>query len=403
MKTVWILNHYAVLPSEAGSTRHFEILSRLVDKDWTAVVLAASFSHWQKKQRVAVYRFFTDHLEKQVRFRFIWTPRYTNNGVLRMINMFFYFILILTPGVTRGLSKPSVIVGSSVHPLAAWAAQILARRHNVPFIYEVRDLWPETLIAMNRIKQNSISARFMRWLEKRLFQRAQKIIVLLPHAELYISRYGIDENKIEWIPNGVALNRGISSEKNNEAFTIMYAGAHGEANGLDVILDAIKILKERRVSKPLCFRFIGEGESKQKLINKMLEYGLDNVKFEKGVSKNKIPELLSEADAFIISVNDLPRLYQYGISMNKIFDYMAAGKPVIAALSAANNPIIEANAGITVEPGRADELADAIEKVTKMSEDERNTLGRHGQEYIKKYHDYDVLAKKFNALLDNVV
>jgi len=403
VKTVWILNHYAVLPSETGSTRHYEMASRLFEKGWSCVIIAASFSHWEKKQRIDKRKLYFDLLHQYVNFRFIWTPPYKNSGILRIINMMFYFVCILMPGAAKDLPEPSAIIGSTVHPLAAWAAQILAARHDVPFIYEVRDLWPETLIAMERIKQDSISARLMRWLEKRLFQRAQKIIVLLPQADIYISRYGIDEKKIEWIPNGVDLSAGIEGHKKSDVFTIMYTGSHGEANSLDVILGAAKRLKQRKLGASLCFRFIGEGESRQKLINKALELGLDNVFFERGVSKSKIPGLLSGADAFIISVNDLPRLYQYGISMNKIFDYMAAGKPIIAALSAANNPIMEANAGITVKPGNPEELADAIEKMANMSVEERDKLGKHGREFVEKFHDYDVLSEKFNRLLNSVV
>ncbi len=403
VKTAWILNHYAVLPSETGSTRHFEIATRLAEKNWTCVVLAASFSHWERKQRISGYRCFADITQGKVSFRFIWTPSYSNNGISRVINMLSYFVCILLPCATKRLPKPDVIIGSSVHPLAALAAQILARRYGVPFVFEVRDLWPQTLIAMKHLDGHGLTAKLMYFLERWLYKHACKIIVLLPYAFSYITQYGISRNKIEWIPNGVDISSNPRKCKHPNILTFMYIGAHGEANGLDVILDAIKSIKGKEFSVSLTYRFIGEGEAKERLIARARKNGLDNVIFEKGVPKNRVAELLAEADVLILAVRDLPELYQYGISMNKIFDYMAAEKPIVAALSAANDPIRDANAGITVAADRPAELGDAIARLAMMPADERKILGKNGRDYVAKYHDYAVLSEKYNTLLSELL
>ena len=403
VKTVWILNHYAVLPSETGSTRHYEIANRLVKKNWATVIFAASFSHWERIQRIRGLSCFLDRTENQIKFRFIRTPSYNRNGILRIMNMLVFFITILIPRATKNLSKPDVIIGSSVHPLAAWAAQILAARYKVPFVFEVRDLWPQTLIALQRIDKHSIAAKMMYWLEKKLCQQADKIIALLPNLNLYISQFDVGIEKIEWIPNGVNVCEVPDVRIKNEKFTIMYVGAHGEANALETVIDCINILKNDDSEINICFRFIGEGDRKHELIQISNNYSLTNISFENGVPKSDVPGLMAAADAFIISAKDLPELYKYGVSMNKIYDYMLAGRPVIIAMEASNNPVEEAGAGICVRPESPPELAAAIKNLMKLPKDDLHQYGVNGRKYVEKFHSYDQLAEKFERLLNDLI
>jgi len=403
VKVVWILNHYAVLPDESGSTRHYLLAKGILNEGWQTIILASSFSHWNKLQRFKGFHLFQDRTEKSIIFRFIKTPGYLSNNLLRILNMVAYFLNILIPASTSGLPRPDIIVGSSVHPLAALAAALLAKKYHVPFVFEVRDLWPETLIAMNRILENGFVANLLGRLERFLYTRADKIIVLLPNAHTYIEKFNVNTDKIKWIPNGVAINNSSVTVKRAEVFTIMYLGSHGEANAIEIIIEAIKLLRTRPLPVSILFRFIGEGEMKEKLINMAKEYGLENVSFEQGVPKNDVSDILSEADAFLISVRNLPRLYQYGVSMNKIYEYMSNGKPVICALSAANNPVKEANAGITVEAENPILISDAIEKLITMSDEERSVLGRNGRSYVKQNHDYKILAQSFNNILNELI
>lgn len=401
-KTVWILNHYAVLPEETGGTRHYALARRLAEHGWQCEIIAASYSHWENRQRITGSDACLDRCAGSVRFRFVRTPAYTGNGVSRVVNMLCYFLRVLRPRSVSGLSTPDVIIGSSVHPLAALAAQRLAVRYGVPFIFEVRDLWPQTLIAMGRIRGHGITAGVLRALEKYLYRRAARIIVLLPKAGDYIKRYDIPARKLVWIPNGVDIDSEASAPANGNPFVITYLGAHGQANSLDTILDAVALLGERRLPVQTVFRFVGEGEQKQRLVRKSIELDLDNVAFENGVPKSRVPAVLSEADALIIAVQDLPELYSYGVSMNKLYDYMASARPVIIAMNAANNPVLEAGAGICVSPGDPAQLADAIESLVNMPAEQRARLGENGRQYVEQNHDYDRLADKLAALLNDV-
>jgi len=405
MKHVWILNHYAQEPGGAGGTRHHSLARHLLSHGWKASVIAASVELNTGHQRLADdERQRTDDFDG-VTFLWVRTPQYKDNGGGRMNNMLVYTFRVLMPSVTRGLDRPEVIVGSSVHPFAAWSGAILARRFRVPFIFEVRDLWPQTLVDMGRLRADGLVTRALRWLEKWLYQRADRIVVLLPKAADYIVPLGVPADKIVWIPNGVELV-GYPEPLQpavRDTFTLMYFGAHGQANGLDCLMKAMAELEKMPAMAHVRLRMIGDGPLKPYLLNLARDLGLNNVEFGAPVPKQQIPALAAEADGFVISVLDLPQLYRYGISMNKLFDYFAAARPIVIASSAANNPIEEAGAGITVHPGDPVALAKAIVSLVASPADQRVAMGRAGRTYVEKNHDFRILAAKLAATLNEVV
>lgn len=302
------------------------------------------------------------------------------------------------------LPRPDAIIGSSVHPLAAWAGAKWADRLGVPFIFEVRDLWPQTLVDMGRLSSGGIMARSLYRLEKILYKRADRIVVLLPRASEYIERLGIQSDKVVCIPNGVDLADfpEIPLPKERNIFELMYFGAHGNANNLANLLNAMMILRRRGASKTLRLRLIGDGPLKVELQAQARKNNFDNVFFEPPVSKERIPSLAAEADGFVLTWCNLPGIYRFGISPNKLFDYMAAGRPIVIALDAANNPVEEAGAGITVHPEDPESLADAIEKITRSTYQERVEYGKNARRYVEVNHDFPILARKLSLTLDSV-
>jgi glycosyltransferase involved in cell wall biosynthesis len=405
MKHVWILNHYAQEPCGAGGTRHYSLARHLLAHGWKASVIAASVELNTGHQRL-------EDNERQritdfdgVTFLWVRTPQYVGSGGGRMKNMLVYTFRVLLPSVTRDLDKPDVIVGSSVHPFAAWSGAILARRYGVPFVFEVRDLWPQTLVDMGRLRTAGLVTKVLRWLEKWLYQRADRIVVLLPKAADYIVPLVVPADKIVWIPNGVEL-AGYPEPPQPpvwDVFTLMYFGAHGQPNGLDCLLKAMAELKKIPAMAHVRLRMIGGGPLKPYLLDLARDLGLDNVEFGAPVPKQEIPALAAEADVFVITVLDLPKLYRYGISMNKLFDYFAAARPVVIASSAANNPVEEAGAGITVPPGDSVALAKAIATLVTLPADQRAAMGRAGRAYVETKHDFRILAAKLAVTLSEVV
>ena len=405
MKTVWILNHYAMTPDKPGGTRHYCLAKSLLLHGWHATLIAGSVEHISGSQRLAPHE--VSRVEEVTGIPFLWlrTPQFKGNGLGRIINMLSYSLRVLRHKHTQLLPRPDLIIGSTVHPFAAMAGALLARRHGVPFIFEVRDLWPQTLIDLGRLSPRSLVARALSRLEKWLYLEASRVVVLLPKAAQYIERLGIPATKVVWIPNGVDLSafpvRDAAARMPDTPFVLMYFGAHGQANGLECILAAMQLVSRHIAPELITLRMIGDGPLKPDLIALAQRLGLTNVSFHPPVPKDAIPALAGEADAFVISVLDLPLLYRYGISMNKLFDYLASARPIIIASAAANNPVDDAKAGITVAPADPEQMAVAIRQLFNCSADERMQMGRAGRRYVEQHHGFDQLASRLASTMDD--
>lgn len=406
LKQVWMLNHYAQEPGGAGGTRHFHLAEHLPAFGWQATVIAASVELNTGRQRLAPDEAYRHETIAGIPFLWIRTPEYRGSGGGRAINMLAYTVRALLPRYTRELPRPDAIIGSSVHPFAALAGAILARRHRAPFIFEVRDLWPQTLIDMGRLHEHSPMTWILRRLERWLYQRATRIVVLLPRAVEYIAPLGIAQNRVVWIPNGVDLSlfptTAPRSRNVGDPFVLMYFGAHGQANGLDNILQAMKRVAERTIPGAIHLRMIGDGPLKPGLVKLAEQLGLSQVSFEPPVPKSEIPQRAAEADAFVFNLIDTP-VFRFGISSNKLFDFMAGARPIIFCSNASNNPVREAQAGITVPPGDPEALAQAILTLAQTSEEERYRLGVAGRRYVEENHSFDRLAGRLALTLDSAI
>ena len=407
-KNVWILNHYAKTPDMAGGTRHFDLSQELVKKGYKVTIFTSGFEHSSKRYiKIKPKDKFRVENINDVRFVWLNTIPYYGNNWRRIINMISYGVRALR--VAKKFEKPNVIIGSSVHPFAVVAAWWLAKRYKVRFIFEVRDLWPQTAVEMGVIKSKGIPARILYAWEKFMYKKANKIIVLLPDAKKYIESKGISAEKIVWIPNGVNLEQfnnpkqlGPDSNlaqllrKNKNKFKVIYTGAHGPANGLNVVVKAASILQKNH--NEVQFFLIGNGVEKEKLQYNAEKYNLKNIHFFSSIPKEQIPGLLQYADLLLHCLAPV-NVFKYGISPNKVFDYLVSGKPVIMSVKTSNNIVQEAGVGITVEPGNAEAFAKGIVKIQEMAPEERQKLGANGRVYVEKYHSSKILVEKLEKIL----
>lgn len=403
MRSVWIVNHYAQEPGGPGGTRHHALARHLPEHGWQATIIAGSSELNTGRQRLAPGESSRRESHEGVPFCWLRAESHAGRGS-RLLGMLAFALRVVGTACLRDLPPPDAVIGSSVHPFAAWAGLRLARRYRVPFIFEVRDLWPQTLVDMGAAKEGSLAVRLLRRLEVHLYKAAGRIVVLMPKADDYIARLGIARDRIVWIPNGVDLADAEPSPlpPPREFFSLMYFGAHGQANGLDNMLAAMARLTGFGLERPVRLRLIGDGPSKPALVVQARQMGLNNVVFEPPVPKAAIPALAAEADAFVVNLIDLP-LYRYGISLNKLFDYLAAGRPIVFAGASANNPVAEAGAGITVAPGDPLALAEAIARIAALPEPERAEMGRNAYAYVRTHHDFRLLARRLADCLDAAV
>ncbi len=391
--TIWLINHYALTPEQAGGTRHYDIASELIRRGHDVTIIASSF-HYATFNEMKNYPEQSDFLIEMIDgVRFVWvrTKPYQGNGIGRVRNML-EFTWKLRHLRELELRKPEIIVGSSVHLFAVYGAYRLAKHYSVPFVMEVRDIWPQTLIDMGVSKWHPF-VLLLRWLEPFLYRHADMIITLLPRAVEHIETFGIDPRKIIWVSNGVDMrpteNVPAVQRLNPKQFNVLYTGTMGTANNLEVLIAAAERLK---ALKDITITLVGSGPLKAVLEQKAAH--LSNVTFLSPVPKIEIPQLLKESDVLFVGLKDLP-LYRFGMSMNKVFDYMGAAKPIVFASNVPENPVQKAQAGIIVAPDDADSIANALQTLYNDTIEVRESMGHNGLSYVKEHFGIDIIGAKF--------
>jgi glycosyltransferase involved in cell wall biosynthesis len=403
MKTVWLFNHYAQEPNGPGGTRHYSLARRLRVLGWRMIIVASSVEHGTNRQRLPEGKPWQLESYNDVDFLWLRGNNYVGNGANRIRNMLEY-TFAATKISPKVLPRPDVVIGSSVHPFAARAGAHLAKRFNAPFIFEIRDLWPQTLIDLGRLTPRHPMCIALRWLEKDLCECASRIITLLPDAYKYLETIGVPERRVVWIPNGVEIGSGDLPNRQAHAsaeqpFTLMYFGAHGLANGLDNILRAMQLLQQKPDAPKVKLRLIGDGPEKPRLRQLAHDLHLAPEIFEPPIRKADIPTLASEADAFIFNLVDAP-VFKYGISSNKLFDYMAAQRPIIFCCKSSNNPVAESGGGMTVSPENPQLLADAIERMALQTPEARNEMGLAARRHVQAQYSFDKLGDTLAMVLN---
>jgi len=329
------------------------------------------------------------------------TP-YSGNNASRVVNWGSYSAAAILRGLTKG--RHDVIYGSSPHLGAALAGLIIARVKRARFVLEVRDLWPQILLDAGTMTEASKIYQGLKKLERFLYQQADAVIVLAKGSTEPIVAEGTDPAKIHFMPNGadpadfaVDADRDELRGRFGFAGTVaIYAGAHGPANGLEFALEAADALRDTDFQMV----FVGDGVSKQDLIQKAKDLELTNVLFLDPVSKEKIPELFAAADIGLHCLADIP-LFHHGVSPNKLYDYMASGLAV-----STNTPgevasmVNEAGSGEAVGPT---ELAAGLRRIIAMSADQRAALGEAGKVWMRAHRSRAAMASQLEALLDQVV
>jgi len=235
-------------------------------------------------------------------------------------------------------------------------------------------------------------------LERFLYKRADKIITNLPYAYEHIESFGIKRENITWISNGVDISRSKSVEAfvfDPTKFHITYAGAIGQANQLETLVKAASLVQDE---SELIFHIIGDGPIKDTL-EKSATY---NVVFHGAVSKVQAISMMQGSDVLFFALADSP-VFKYGISSNKLFDYLAAKKPIIFASNAKNNPVKDANAGISIEVDNSAEIVTAIKGLKNMELSERERFGENGFDYVLKHFSIPVLVDKLEECLSSLV
>ncbi len=402
---VWIVNHFALTPDQPGGTRHFELSKALGERAIDVTIIGASRQHISNKDHISDNGPWAREEISGVRFHWIKTPSASARYVARIWNNVVFAASVVRRRGLADLPAPDIIVGTSPDLISALSAYVVSRFLKVPFVLEIRDVWPLSIVQIGLLSERHPFVFILKVIEKFLYRKANWIVTLLPTAHKHIVPLGGDAAKITWIPNGITTGevKGYPPESyaSKDDFVLMYAGSHGNANNLECLLDAAAILKEKGEHKALKIRLIGDGPKKKALAAQARARKLDFVSFEDAVPKSEVGDVLAEADAFCLVFYARP-IYGFGMSANKLFDYLAAGKPIIMAFDERYNPVKEADAGISVPAEDPEALAQAICDLRGASAEQRREMGQNAQKYVLENHSMKLLGGKFAELLDRV-
>lgn len=388
---LWMLNQYAVGPNQAGGTRHAGLARGLALHGVDSLIIASPRSYMSGETPIDL----KDAEAEEPQFMWLRAPSYSGNSVGRILNMLAFAVkATLVPlfiVARRRLDRPDVVMGSSPSLFAALAAWGLAKATGAKFILEIRDIYPKTIIALGHASRFHPFVVLLGCVERFLYRRAELVVSPLQRAGHHVNATVRAEKDWVWIPNYVDLARTPEPEEVRETaipFRIVYTGTHGIANALDTVLIAADILRHRGVE----FWFYGAGVAKSALRMQAEELKLTNAHFQDPVPKDQVVTVQQDADALLLVVRDSP-LYEDGFSANKLYDYLAAGRPIIMASNAPDNPVAECAAGVTVAPENPQALADGIVDLMSKKPQERAEMGKRGRELVRRTYDLPIVAR----------
>lgn len=397
------INHYAGGPSYGMEYRPYYLAREWVRAGHSVTIVAASQSHVRSKQPAVSSRFTIECVDG---VNFVWceTPKYQGNGVGRVGNIA-TFLLRLSQWRQWLRQKPDVVIASSTYPADIGPARRLARKHDAKLVWEVHDLWPLSPMELGGMSRWHPFILWMQHAENAACRDADVVISMLPKADAHLRQHGMSADKFVHVPNGIdpaewieadaeplpmAHTTAIQMAREQGHLLVAYAGAHGIANALDSMLDAAALTRR----EPITWLLVGNGPEKQRLQQRIKAEHLDRVYLLDPVPKASIPGLLKAMDVLYIGLQSEP-LFRFGISPNKLMDYMMAARPVVCAIAAGNDPVSEANCGLTIEPENPTALADAVSKIRNLPPEQRERMGLSGRAYVEKNHLYPALAKNF--------
>jgi len=397
-KNIWIINQYVTKYEDSGGSRHLDFATEWVKQGYDVHIFASGFHYNEYEEKVlSDNEDFKHEIINGVNVHWVRIYKYSSNNYKRFISMYSFYKNVKKYVFAKSFNKPDIVIGSSVHLLGVLAAYHISKKFNSKFIIEIRDLWPETLVRLGKISTKHPIYIGFHILEKFLYNKADSIVSLLYGAHKYINKF--TDKKIVCIPNAFDINKlddFKSSIEINKNFTIMYLGTVGVANGLNTLLHTALKLKHKNI----IFRIIGNGVSKKELEEYSKSNELNNVIFEKSIPKKEVLEKLNNANVLWIGMQNSAKLYEYGLSANKLYDYMAVKKPIIISTPLDKNIIKDARCGISVEAENIKQLTDAILEMSTMNKTELDKLGENGYKYLVDNFTIQKLSKDWYKLFE---
>lgn len=397
------LCHYAGSLEMGMAFRPYYFSREWVRMGHDVTMIAADYSHLRRVNPDVQHDFQMQDIDG-IHYCWIKTGRYEGNGVKRAVTMAkFVGKLWLKAKWIAQTFRPDAIICSSTYPIDTYAGQRIKKYcgEGCELIHEVHDMWPLTPVVLGGMSRHNPFIVVMQMGENSFCKHADKVVSLLPCADGYLEEHGMAADKFYSVPNGIVREEWDSPEpvpaeheqavaelRRKYKFVIGFFGSVITSYGLIYLIDAVKNLEQGGV----CAVIVGDGRSKADLMKHAA--GAENIRFLPLVPKRSIPSFMPEMDALYVGALRT-ELEQYGICMNKLFDSMMSGVPILYAAGAPNNYILEYGCGVSVEQESASALEGGIRQLIAMTPEERAQMGARGTKAVLEHFEYSVLAKQF--------
>ena len=392
---IWCVSKYASIPRYGAAARLF-YLAKQFSKQCEEVVLITSSSNHLCNFPETGKRY---NYESQDGVKICWIKNinYSKSASVKRVLSWFDFEFRLFLMDRSKLNKPDVIIISSLSLLSILYGYFLKKKYKATLIFEIRDIWPLTLIEEGGVSKYHPLSVMLGWLEKFGYKKADLIVGTMPRLDLHVenilgykketfcSPLGLDEQQIAAVLDLSELDFYFPDGKK----IIGYAGSMGVSNSLQPFINIIKSLSEH---SSLHFVLVGDGDLKDKFKIELASF--NNVTFVPKIKQDEVQYFLSKCDVLYLSTQD-SKVWDFGQSMNKVVQYMLSGKPVIASYSGYPSMLNEAGSGVFIPVGDQDTLKDALIKYAFLDENKRKMIGHKGKEWILSRRLYKTLATDY--------
>lgn len=418
---VWLMNHYASNMYRDKAGRHYWFAQQLKEKGYEVTVFCST-TLVNGEELLSTGK---DKLEVKdadgIPFVFVKTVPAQGNGIKRIENMgmFYKNLFPATKAYAAKYGKPDIIVASSVHPLTMVAGIQIAKKMKIPCICEIRDLWPEAIFSFGKTTEKSLIGRVLIKGEHWIYKRANALIFTKEGDTDYLKERkwttaqggDIDLGKCHYINNGVdiaaceersqTMQLDDADLNDDSKFNVTYVGTIRPVNNVGNLLDTAKLLKDKGGYDDVQFLIYGDGSQLAELQERVKNEHLDNVKMKGFVNRQYVPYILSKSSINMLNYAQNQYNWTRGNSSNKLFEYMASGKPIISTVHMGYSIIKKYECGVELDEDTPEALAEQIMCFHDMEPEKRDQIGRNARNGANDF-DFSVLTEKLIKVIESV-
>lgn len=403
--SIWYISKYANIKKYGADTRQASFCKKFAEASYNVRLITSDSSHLYDSLPEFNKRYL-DFENDGYKVTFVNTLKYSKaTSLKRFLSWFWFEFFVLAMFFRKRYEKPDVVIASSLSVMSVLSGCFYKRFCKAKFIFEVRDIWPQTLIDLKGVNEQHPLVWFLSKVERLGYKYSDQIVGTMPGLHKHVEAVSGMGRKVKFIPQGVDLEFYTAEQQcvasdyleqyfPKNKFVVTYAGTLGVAYSLDSIINAARILNNLGNTN-IHFSFLGSGLEERRL--KKLASGLPNVSFAPRVHKSQVLNVLENSDLLLHSFK-MKKVFEYGVSPNKFIDYMYAKKPIICMFSGYPSMLNEANCGEFIPSEDSQSLADVIMKYSNMAVSDREKMGENGYNFLVKSRNFDVLAMQFMEL-----